>query len=326
MSAKKNKNASEEWKETHAPNCAVNHVGSSGAMERDGAIEIFTCSIEKHNLCYTTYGGDGDSSSYAAVKKATEDKYGDYPLVKEDCVGHVQKRMGSALRSYKNGGRGTKLSNGKGVVGTGWLTDAVVDHMQTYHGYAIRNNKGNTTEITNVIWPIYYHMLAGPPDETAEYQHKYCPKTETTWCMYQKDIINKTNFYNSYKCLPSIFRVELESIFTCLSSQQLMESCQRGLTQNQNESLNNMVWSPCPKRVFCVVLRYKTAVCNSIVPWNQGARGTKNLFQKLKLTVSSNSITGFQHQDRVRLYQSTNRIMKKYDKRSQQLGQSRKKE
>ena len=161
----------------------------------------------------------------------------------------------------------------------------------------MRNNKGNTTEITNAIWAIYYHMLAGPPDETAEYQHKYCPTTETTWCMYQKDIINKTNFYNSYKCLPSIFRVELESIFTRLSSQQLMESCQRGLTQNQTESLSNMVWSLCPKRVFCGVLRYKTAVCNSIVTWNQGARRTKNLFQKLKLTVSSNSIKGFQHQN-----------------------------
>ena len=26
-------------------------------------------------------------------------------------------------------------------------------------------------------------------------------------------------------------------------------SCQRGLTQNHNESINNMIWSKCPKRV-----------------------------------------------------------------------------
>ena len=221
----KNINASKEWKQTHAPNCSVNHECSSGAMERDGAIEVFTCSIEKHNLRYTTYVGDGDSSSFAAVKKATQEKYGDYPLEKEDCVGHVQKRMGSALRSYKNGRRGTKLSDGKGVGGTGRLTDAVVDRMQTHYGYAIRNNKGNITEIINAIWAIFYHMLAGPPDETVEEQHKYCPKTDSTWCKYQKDMIDGTSFYNSYKCLPSIFRVELESIFVRLSSQQLMESC-----------------------------------------------------------------------------------------------------
>ena len=259
------------------------------------------------------------------MKKATQEKYGDCPLEKVDCVGHVQKRMGSALRSYKNGRRGTKLSDGKGVVGTGRRTDAVVDRMQTHYGYAIRKNKGNITEIINAIWAIFYHMLAGPPDETVEEQHKYCPKTDSTWCKYQKDVIDGTSFYNSYKCLPSIFRVELESIFVRLSSQQLMESCQRGLTQNQNECLNNMVWGLCPKRVFCGVSRYKVAVCNSIVTWNEGARGTKNLFQKLKLNVSSNNIKGLQHQDRVRLYQATNRIVKKYNKRRQQLRQSRKK-
>ena len=52
----------------------VCHEGSSGAMERDGAIEVFTRSIEKHNLRYTTYVGDGDSNSFAAVKKATQEK------------------------------------------------------------------------------------------------------------------------------------------------------------------------------------------------------------------------------------------------------------
>ena len=87
----KKQNASEEWKITHAPNCAVNHVGSSGAMERDGAIESFTRAIEKHNLRYTTYVGDGNSSSYAAVKKATEDKYGDYPSVKRIVLGMFRK-------------------------------------------------------------------------------------------------------------------------------------------------------------------------------------------------------------------------------------------
>ena len=27
-------------------------------------------------------------------------------------------------------------------------------------------------------------------------------------------------------------------------------SCQRGLTQNQNESVNNMIWSKFPKRIY----------------------------------------------------------------------------
>ena len=27
-------------------------------------------------------------------------------------------------------------------------------------------------------------------------------------------------------------------------------SCQRVITQNQNESINNMIWSKCPERVY----------------------------------------------------------------------------
>ena len=56
---KKNENASHEWKKLHASSCEINHEGSSGAMERGGAVEMFTRSIEKHNLRYTIYVGDG---------------------------------------------------------------------------------------------------------------------------------------------------------------------------------------------------------------------------------------------------------------------------
>ena len=36
---------------------------------------------------------------------------------KVDCIGHVQKGMGTALRSYKNKRRGAVLSDGKGIGG-----------------------------------------------------------------------------------------------------------------------------------------------------------------------------------------------------------------
>ena len=58
----KNKDASTEWKERHAPNCPINHNGSSGAMEKKAAVEMFTRSIENHELFYNVFVGDGDSS------------------------------------------------------------------------------------------------------------------------------------------------------------------------------------------------------------------------------------------------------------------------
>ena len=45
-------NPTAEWKENHAPDCEINHIGSSGSMER-GDVEMFLRSVDKHNLKYT---------------------------------------------------------------------------------------------------------------------------------------------------------------------------------------------------------------------------------------------------------------------------------
>ena len=100
------------------------------------------------------------------MKKVVEEKFSDqYPLHKEDCIGHIQKRMETALRNYKNKSKGSKLNGSKRVGGTGRVTDSTIVHMETYFVYTIRNNKGNTEEI-KAIWAIYYHMILGPESES----------------------------------------------------------------------------------------------------------------------------------------------------------------
>ena len=54
-------------KSNHDASCAANYMGSSGGMEVAGALEIFNRSLEKHNVMYDTYLGDGDSKGYKAV-------------------------------------------------------------------------------------------------------------------------------------------------------------------------------------------------------------------------------------------------------------------
>ena len=53
------------WKETHV--CKINHYQSSGAMESAGAVSIFSSSIEKYNMRYSHYIGDGDTESFKKV-------------------------------------------------------------------------------------------------------------------------------------------------------------------------------------------------------------------------------------------------------------------
>ena len=89
------------WKLDHALVCGTNHVGSSGKMEVDGVVSMYDRSVEKNGLRYVSFIGDGDSSTFLTVSEAKP--YGqDVCIEKKECVGHVQKRLGSRLRKLKS--------------------------------------------------------------------------------------------------------------------------------------------------------------------------------------------------------------------------------
>ena len=74
-------------------------------------IYIFSKSIEKYNLRYVHYIGDGDTKSYKKVVGAK--LYGDFTPQKLECVGHLQKRLGTRLRKIRNEKKHEILSDGK---------------------------------------------------------------------------------------------------------------------------------------------------------------------------------------------------------------------
>ncbi|GFX42846.1 uncharacterized protein TNCV_5072101 [Trichonephila clavipes] len=66
---------------------------------------------------YTQYLGDEDSKGFLTIKEAKV--YGDIEVEKLECVGHVQKRMGTRLRNILKTNKGIKLSDGKNISGRG---------------------------------------------------------------------------------------------------------------------------------------------------------------------------------------------------------------
>lgn len=85
-----------EWYEEHKNTCTANYSGSSGKMEVDSVVEMFQRSLEKLGVMYKNYIGDSDSKTYSGILKAAP--YGNQEVVKKECIGHVQKRMGTRLR------------------------------------------------------------------------------------------------------------------------------------------------------------------------------------------------------------------------------------
>ena len=260
------------------------------------------------------------------MKEARYNKFqNDYPVKKEDGIGHVHKRMGSALRIYKNKCRGSKLPDRKTVGGRGRLNDAVVHKIQNYYGMAIRSNIGKPNDMQNTIWAIYFHMIMGPSNETLNEQHQYCPVTPNSWCKYQVDQINGTSFYNQQNCLPPVFCSELHFIFNRLSADSLLQGCQRGLTQNQNESLNNMVRACCPKRLLCGINSLQISVYEAVTTFNSEAYARKQVLDNIGLITSRNCVTAFENGNKKGIIDASRKILQKNKKRCQQLRSLQKK-
>ncbi|GFT74208.1 uncharacterized protein TNCV_4081291 [Trichonephila clavipes] len=148
-------------------------------MEVDGMLRIFNRSEKLHNLKYSNCIGDGDTKTFNAL---SENKpYGDdHHIQKIECVGHMQKRMGTRLRKLKLVYSKKKLSDDKTIGGKGRLTDSLIDKLSHYYGNTIRCNSTSVKEMRKAIWAVWGHSCS-TDDEP---MHWFCPTNPNTWYKY----------------------------------------------------------------------------------------------------------------------------------------------
>ena len=308
-----------KWEANHSDACSINHEGSSGSMEVKGTVMAFRRSIEKRSLMYTKFVGDGDSSCFGSVLEAIKKEFGStYPLEKEECVGHIQKRIGAALLEYKKKMKGQKLADGKGVGGAQRLTEGMIKRIQNYYGLSIRQNKGNLNEMKKAIIAIQHHIIEDP-NKSLSFQHRFCPRGVDSWCRFWKDEATGSSMYQNLHRLPNVFMTELQPIFKRLSGSELLGRCLLGLTQNQNESLNGRLWSLVPKTRFCGKRRVVIGVCEAICVSNTGAATSSLLLERLGIEPGENTLRALRQEDRARLYNATRKISEQYQKRRKRL-------
>lgn len=71
---------------------------------------LYGQSLQKHELRYIPFVGDRDSKSYAEARKMA--LHGEAVFIpKEDCIKHVTKRMGTALRKLQATDKGMQFVN-----------------------------------------------------------------------------------------------------------------------------------------------------------------------------------------------------------------------
>jgi hypothetical protein len=143
-----------KYENLHLESCTANYSGTSGGMECDGAIRIFKRSVPQYNVRYVDYLGDGDSHAFKSVLESKP--YGDQVEIKKlECIGHIQKRMGTRLRELKKNCKKTMLADGKPLSGKGRLTNLAIDKLQLFYGLAIRRNCHSLTDMQTAVWATY---------------------------------------------------------------------------------------------------------------------------------------------------------------------------
>ena len=115
-------------------------------------------------------------------------------MAKIDCVGHIQKRLGTRLCNLV---KKEKFANGSHLGGKGKLTKARIHSMQNYFGQAIRSHSHDLEGMQMAVKAILYHSVNS---KNREEKHQYCSKGKDSWCKFQ----DKENS-NSSKCLPHFF-------------------------------------------------------------------------------------------------------------------------
>lgn len=108
--------------------------------------------------------------------------------------------------------------------------------------------------------------------------HHLCP--ENSWCKYKIDPEN----YKHKNGLPKCVVKFIEPVFQDLSDDALLQKCLHGKTQNNNESLNKIIWDRCSKEYYVEKEVIEHSVYSAISYFNDGVISINKCFEKLGLS------------------------------------------
>ena len=111
-----------------------------------------------------------------------------------------------------------------------------------------------------------------------------CLWTAESWCKYQADKLNNTSTYKEKPDIPAIIRETIRPVFISLSDEELLSKCLHGKTQNNNESLNGLIWKRCLKDVFVGRTTLELGVASAIISFNNGLGGVVKVFSELNIS------------------------------------------
>ena len=257
------------WYDTHKPFCHKNVGGSRQSMEPEAAKIIWGRSVEKNQLCYSTFIGDGDSKSYQKV--VSMDAYPLVPIHKEECSAHVSKRIKKTLCRIKKNTKSTKYVQHK-------LVEPKSEYVSSNYSTVILQHRGKTpAQMCTGLNILLSHITV---------DHSTCPSD--TWCRWNQTSVTKPPPPRSTNFTPQDI-LKVKEVFNTFGTEDFCNHLTLGMTQNANESLHNTIWNFCPKAKYISPQSVRISTAIAVTIFNDGELSLFGILSDLKLNPSYTS-------------------------------------
>ena len=112
---------------------------------------------------------------------------------------------------------------------------------QKFYEKAIRSNVNDPVAMQRAVMATFNHSISTDEHTT----HMMCPGGDKSWCKFNRAIAKGEPPPKHNPTIPRNLARIVKKVFLDLSSDDLMEHSVLGATQNQNESVNSLIWRRC---------------------------------------------------------------------------------
>ena len=285
----------------HHSNCTINFTGTSQAMEGAIAVDLWKRSVTRNNLVYSTYIGDGDSSSFKRVLES--DPYeGLEPIRKEECLGHLQKRVKKHLTKKTS----TSAS----------IPKAKAERIGQLYALVVVQNKGKQPEvIRQALWTLVGHLGE---------EHANCPITCESWCYFARA---EAEFALDYSVTLPKRRIpyctdteiiRITQVFQTFASLEVCGALTMGKTQNANDSLHSVIWHNSPKGKYIGQKSLDCSTALAVTSFNEGSLSFAAILREYGVSVFASTVHHLASRDKTRILKREKAILETQRRRRHQ--------
>lgn len=132
-------------------------------------------------------------------------------------------------------------------------------------------------------------------------QHHLCPQGADSWCKFNRAQAEEKSGFKHTSSLPTAVMDAIKPVFVDLTKDELLKRCVDGMTQNPNESINNLIWKTAPKNAFCQRTKVEVATYEAVLTFNDGQKSKFVVLERLGITPGKNLVKWANAVDIVRI-------------------------